>query len=65
MRVSKSTVAIALTLLAGAANAALYAISLLAITDNDLADKLDAFREIQKDTVMDMSLPPNNQFNYV
>ena len=42
---------------AGAANAALYAISLLAITDKNLADKLDAFRKIQKDTVMDMSLP--------
>ena len=42
---------------AGAANAALYAISLLAITDKALADKLDAFRKIQKDTVMEMSLP--------
>lgn len=45
---------------AGAANAALYAISLLAITDKALADKLDAFREIQKDAVMDMSLPPQD-----
>ena len=43
---------------AGAANAALYAISLLAITDKALADKLDAFRAIQEDAVMDMSLPP-------
>lgn len=43
---------------AGAANAALYAISLLAITDKALADKLDAFRSIQEDAVMDMSLPP-------
>ena len=43
---------------AGAANAALYAISLLAITDKALADKLDAFRAIQEDAVLDMSLPP-------
>jgi len=43
---------------AGAANAALYAISLLAITDKALADKLDTFRAIQEDAVLDMSLPP-------
>ena len=43
---------------AGAANAALYAISLLAITDKALADKLDAFRAIQETAVLDMSLPP-------
>ena len=43
---------------AGAANAALYAISLLAITDKALAEKLDAFRAIQEDAVLDMSLPP-------
>ena len=43
---------------AGAANAALYAISLLAITDKALADKLDAFCAIQEDAVLDMSLPP-------
>lgn len=43
---------------AGAANAALYAVSLLAITDKALADKLDAFRAIQEETVLDMSLPP-------
>lgn len=43
---------------AGATNAALFAISLLANTDDALASKLDAFRETQKQTAMNMALPP-------
>jgi 5-(carboxyamino)imidazole ribonucleotide mutase len=42
----------------GAANAALYAISILAVHDADLASKLDAFRREQEVTVLAMSLPP-------
>ncbi|MDH5710670.1 MAG: 5-(carboxyamino)imidazole ribonucleotide mutase [Gammaproteobacteria bacterium] len=45
---------------AGAANAALYAISLLAINDKALAEKLDSFRELQKETVLAMTLPPQD-----
>ncbi len=45
---------------AGAANAALYAISMLAITDPALADKLDLFRKKQQEAVLDMSLPPQS-----
>ncbi len=43
---------------AGAANAALYAISILAVHDADLAARLDAFRHEQEATVLAMSLPP-------
>ncbi|MCK5903285.1 MAG: 5-(carboxyamino)imidazole ribonucleotide mutase [Cocleimonas sp.] len=43
---------------AGAANAALFAVSLLATHDPELAKKLDAFRENQRQTAMNMSLPP-------
>jgi 5-(carboxyamino)imidazole ribonucleotide mutase len=43
---------------AGATNAALYAISILAVHDAGLADKLDAFRREQEATVLAMSLPP-------
>jgi len=43
---------------AGATNAALFAISLLANKDEVLASKLDAFREKQKQIAMNMSLPP-------
>ena len=43
---------------AGAANAALFAISILAVHDAGLADKLDAFRREQDATVLAMSLPP-------
>lgn len=42
---------------AGAANAGLYAASLLAIEDNVIADKLQTFREKQAQTVLDMDLP--------
>ncbi len=43
---------------AGATNAALFAIAALANTDDALAKKLEAFREKQKQTAMNMSLPP-------
>lgn len=43
---------------AGAANAALSAISILAVTDNSLAEKLTRFREKQQEAVFAMSLPP-------
>lgn len=43
---------------AGAANAALYAIAMLAVGDEALASKLDGFRQQQSDTVLDSSLPP-------
>lgn len=43
---------------AGAANAALFAISMLAIHDQRLARELTAFREQQRDAVLAMELPP-------
>jgi 5-(carboxyamino)imidazole ribonucleotide mutase len=43
---------------AGAANAALYAVSILAASDSALADRLDAFRKDQEQMVFDMELPP-------
>ena len=43
---------------AGAANAALYAVSILAVQDASLADKLDAFRQRQHAAVLEMHLPP-------
>jgi len=43
---------------AGAHNAALFAVSILALTDERLADKLDAFRVAQVVKVEAMSLPP-------
>lgn len=43
---------------AGAANAALFAVSLLANRDADLAQKLADFRQKQSDTVLAMQLPP-------
>ena len=45
---------------AGAANAALYAVALLAIEDESLAEKLQAFRQKQSDTVLASSLPPKD-----
>ncbi len=42
---------------AGAANAALFAVAMLATTDPVLAEKLKAFREAQKQTVLAMELP--------
>ncbi len=43
---------------AGATNAALFAISLLAISDETIAKKLTEFREAQKQVAMNMQLPP-------
>ncbi len=45
---------------AGAINAALFAVSMLALNDPELADKLTEFRQNQKDTVQQMSLPPED-----
>ena len=45
---------------AGAANAALSAIAMLAINDSSLADKLADFRAKQQEMVFDMTLPPEN-----
>ncbi|BCL76972.1 N5-carboxyaminoimidazole ribonucleotide mutase [Jeongeupia sp. HS-3] len=42
---------------AGAANAALFAVAMLAGSDPQLAAQLTAFRETQKQTVLAMSLP--------
>lgn len=43
---------------AGAANAGLYAISILSVTDTELADKLDVFRKEQEQMVYAMELEP-------
>src|SRR5688572_18141652 len=43
---------------AGAANAALFAVAMLANEDADLRAKLDAFRARQTDAARDMTLPP-------
>ena len=43
---------------AGAANAALHAVALLATTDDALARKLEAFRARQTEAARAMSLPP-------
>jgi 5-(carboxyamino)imidazole ribonucleotide mutase len=43
---------------AGAANAALYAISILASSDDALVSKLEQFRKDQQQMVFDMELPP-------
>ena len=43
---------------AGAANAALYAASILASTDDSLSVKLEQFRKDQQQMVFDMQLPP-------
>ena len=45
---------------AGAANAALYAISMLAVADTALAEKLDDFRRQQHASVLAMTLPPQD-----
>jgi len=42
---------------AGAANAGLYAASILSVEDKEIADKLYAFREKQAQTVLEMELP--------
>ena len=43
---------------AGAANAALYAISQLAVADDSLANKLTEWRLTQEETVLNSKLPP-------
>ena len=43
---------------AGAINAALFAVSMLALDDADLAKSLVQFRETQKEAVLQMNLPP-------
>ncbi len=43
---------------AGAANAALFAVSMLAANDPALAEALQAFRASQRDAVLEMTLPP-------
>ena len=43
---------------AGAANAALYAVGILALNDDRLARALDAFREEQRQHALAMELPP-------
>ena len=43
---------------AGAANAALFAVAMLANEDDVLAEKLDTFREEQRLAAMSMTLPP-------
>jgi len=45
---------------AGSINAALFAISMLTMNDQSLADKLDDFRQSQRDAVSKMTLPPNH-----
>ncbi len=42
----------------GAANAALFAVSILAASDASLEQALDEFRASQRDAVLDMRLPP-------
>ncbi len=44
----------------GAANAALFAVSMLSLNDPALADALTAFRAEQRDTVLAMTLPPED-----
>lgn len=44
----------------GAINAALFAVSLLANGDAELAKRLDEFRASQRDTVLGMTLPPGD-----
>ncbi|MEN8107490.1 MAG: 5-(carboxyamino)imidazole ribonucleotide mutase [Pseudomonadota bacterium] len=41
----------------GAANAALYAVSIMAVTDSGMADKLADFRKAQEEMVRNMTLP--------
>ncbi len=42
---------------AGAANAGLYAASILSVTDQGIADKLQLFRDKQAEAVLNMELP--------
>jgi 5-(carboxyamino)imidazole ribonucleotide mutase len=42
---------------AGAGNAGLYAVAILALNDSDLSDRLDEFRRTQERRVLDLKLP--------
>jgi 5-(carboxyamino)imidazole ribonucleotide mutase len=42
---------------AGAGNAALYAVAILALTDPDLAERLDQFRQTQEQRALSLRLP--------
>ena len=42
---------------AGAGNAGLYAVAILALNDTDLSDRLDEFRRTQERRVLDLQLP--------
>jgi 5-(carboxyamino)imidazole ribonucleotide mutase len=42
---------------AGAGNAGLYAVAILALNDTDLSDRLDEFRRSQERRVLDLKLP--------
>jgi 5-(carboxyamino)imidazole ribonucleotide mutase len=44
---------------AGAANAALFAVGLLAADDADLLARLETFRAAQRDMALNMELPPS------
>ena len=45
---------------AGAINAALFAVSMLTLNNPELTDKLNSFREQQRDAVLQMTLPPQS-----
>jgi 5-(carboxyamino)imidazole ribonucleotide mutase len=42
---------------AGAGNAGLYAVAILALEDSELAERLDAFRRAQERRTLDLKLP--------
>jgi 5-(carboxyamino)imidazole ribonucleotide mutase len=42
---------------AGASNAGLYAVAILALNDPDLSERLDEFRRTQERRVLDLKLP--------
>ena len=42
---------------AGAGNAGLYAVAILALNDSDLSERLDEFRRTQERRVLDLKLP--------
>jgi 5-(carboxyamino)imidazole ribonucleotide mutase len=45
---------------AGAGNAGLYAVSILALSDPDLGERLEEFRRIQEQRVLDLKLPESS-----
>jgi 5-(carboxyamino)imidazole ribonucleotide mutase len=45
---------------AGAGNAGLYAVSILALSDPDLGARLEEFRRIQEQRVLDLKLPESS-----